>query len=53
MSIVQNFNDWRNYRRTVRELGSRSNRELHDMGIARWRVRDVARGYGFDRNEVR
>lgn len=53
MSIVRNFHDWRNYRRNLRHLSALPNRELNDMGIARWRVRDVARGMAFDRNEVR
>ena len=53
MGIVQNFNDWRRYRRTKLQLQSMPTRELNDMGIARWRVEDVARGRGFDPDEVR
>ena len=53
MGIVQSFADWRRYRRTVHQLRSMPTRELNDMGIARWRVEDVARGRGFDRSEVR
>ena len=46
------FQEWRTYRRTLNHLQSLSNRELNDMGIARWRVKDVARGRAFDRAEV-
>ena len=53
MGIVKNLRDWRRYRRTVNELRSMPTRNLNDMGIARWRVDDVARGRGFDPDEVR
>ena len=53
MGIVRNFQDWRRYRRTMNQLRGMSTRNLNDMGIARWRVEDVARGRGFDPNEVR
>ena len=53
MGIVRDFTEWRRYRRTLQQLRSQSDRNLHDMGIARWRVEDVARGEGYDRTEVR
>ena len=53
MGIAQDFRKWRRYRRTVNELRAMSTRNLNDMGIARWRVEDVARGHGFDPQEVR
>lgn len=43
---------WRTYRRTVRDLNDRSDRELRDMGIPRWRVRDVAAGKTVDPKEL-
>ena len=46
------YSQWRRYRRTLNELNAKSNRELHDMGIARWRVPEVAKGRAFDRREV-
>ena len=46
------YSQWRRYRRTLKELNAKSNRELHDMGIARWRVPEVAKGHAFDRAEV-
>lgn len=36
--------DYRLYRRTLAELEGLSNRELRDLGISRYSVRQVARG---------
>ncbi|MEZ5872115.1 MAG: DUF1127 domain-containing protein [Nitratireductor sp.] len=43
MNIIGKFNDWRSYRRTVRELSSLSTRELTDLGISRSDIPYVAR----------
>ena len=43
MDIVGKYRHWRNYRRTVNELSSLSNRELSDIGINRADIRNVAR----------
>lgn len=44
MNVIGSFRKWRNYRRTVSELSSLSNRELDDLGIARGDIPHVARG---------
>ena len=43
MNLIRNYRNWRRYRDTVNELGRLSNRELHDLGIARERHHTVAR----------
>ena len=35
MNMIGSFKKWRNYRRTVAELNSLTNRELDDLGISR------------------
>ena len=34
----------RKYRRTIAELRSHTDRQLADIGIARWQIREVAKG---------
>lgn len=43
MNLIRNYRNWRLYRETVTELNRLSNRELSDLGIARARIREVAR----------
>lgn len=43
MNIVGQYKNWRNYRSTVNELNSLSNRELSDIGIHRADIQFVAR----------
>ncbi|MCB1439807.1 MAG: DUF1127 domain-containing protein [Nitratireductor sp.] len=43
MDILGKYKNWREYRRTVNELSSLSNRELDDLGIARGQIPFVAR----------
>jgi uncharacterized protein YjiS (DUF1127 family) len=43
MNVARSFNNWRKYRQTVAELGRMSTRELHDLGIDRGEIRNVAR----------
>ena len=43
MNMIGSFRKWRNYRRTVTELSSLSNRELDDLGINRGDISLVAR----------
>jgi len=43
MNVARTFNNWRKYRQTVTELGRMSSRELHDLGIDRSEIRNVAR----------
>jgi len=43
MNVIGSFRKWRNYRRTVSELNSLSNRELDDLGINRGDINFVAR----------
>lgn len=44
MDMFNSYRKWRNYRRTVNELSSLSNRELDDLGITRGEIRSVASG---------
>jgi uncharacterized protein YjiS (DUF1127 family) len=43
MDIIGKINEWRSYRRTVRELSALSNRELNDLGINRADIPFIAR----------
>ncbi|HEY0121958.1 MAG TPA: DUF1127 domain-containing protein [Rhizobium sp.] len=43
MNVARSFNNWLKYRQTVAELGRMSTRELHDLGIGRSEIRNVAR----------
>lgn len=43
-AVVARFNEWRSYRRTVAELSSLTDRELHDIGITRADINAIARG---------
>jgi uncharacterized protein YjiS (DUF1127 family) len=43
MNVARSFNNWRKYRQTVAELGCMSTRELHDLGIDRGDIHNVAR----------
>jgi uncharacterized protein YjiS (DUF1127 family) len=43
MNVARSFNNWRKYRQTVTELGRMSTRELHNPGIDRSDIRNVAR----------
>jgi uncharacterized protein YjiS (DUF1127 family) len=43
MNVARSFNNWRKYRQTVSELGRMTTRELHDLGIDRGDIRNVAR----------
>jgi uncharacterized protein YjiS (DUF1127 family) len=43
MNVARSFNNWRKYRQTVAELGRMSTRELHDLGIDRGDIHNVAR----------
>jgi uncharacterized protein YjiS (DUF1127 family) len=42
-TITQKINAWRRYRDALRELSSLNNRELHDIGIDRSNIAEVAR----------
>ena len=52
MSLMKNLNDYRTYRRTVRDLNRLSNEQLADLGIPRWRVQAVAKGAPIDPRQV-
>ena len=43
MNVTRSFNNWRKYRQTLAELGRMSTRELHDLGIDRGDIRNVAK----------
>lgn len=42
-SLKTRFSAWLIYRRTVRELFALDRRELDDIGIAPWQIREIAR----------
>jgi uncharacterized protein YjiS (DUF1127 family) len=42
-SITEKVTAWRRYRAAVRELEQLSDRELHDLGITRYDIENVAR----------
>ena len=42
-TIAHKFSAWRRYRDALRELSSLNNRELHDIGIDRDNIAEVAR----------
>ena len=44
MNVIRSFNNWRNFRHTVRELNALTNRELDDLGINRGDIPFVAKG---------
>ncbi|MHA1547460.1 MAG: DUF1127 domain-containing protein [Alphaproteobacteria bacterium] len=41
--LVENYRNWRRARRTYDELSRLSARELADVGISRYEIREVAR----------
>ncbi len=43
MDVFGSYKMWRNYRRTVNELNSLTNRELNDLGINRGDIPFIAR----------
>ena len=43
MNMMRNYRNWRAYRETVNELGRLSNRQLHDLGMIRDEIKEVAR----------
>lgn len=43
MNIIENYRNWRRFRRTCDELGRLSERELSDLGISRYDIPRVAR----------
>jgi uncharacterized protein YjiS (DUF1127 family) len=43
MNVARSFDNWRKYRQTVSELGRMTNRELHDLGINRSEIRNIAK----------
>lgn len=44
MTLTSTIRAWRMRRRTEADLNRLTDRELHDAGISRWRVREIARG---------
>lgn len=43
MNLINDFQNWRRYRRTLHELQGLNDRELADLGIGRGDLRRVAR----------
>ena len=52
MSIMNTIRDWRTARRTRAELTRLSDRSLHDAGIPRWRIDEIASGSPVDPRQV-
>ena len=52
MTILSTIRTWRARRRTEAELRRLADRELHDAGIPRWRIAEVARGGAVDARQV-
>ena len=46
--MIKSLQDYRSYRRTLRDLRRMSDQQLEDIGVPRWRVRAVARGAQVD-----
>jgi uncharacterized protein YjiS (DUF1127 family) len=42
-TLKTRYSTWKRYSRTVSELRALSSRELEDLGIAPWQIKDVAR----------
>ena len=52
MTILNTLRSWQSHRRTEAELRRLGERELHDAGIPRWRIREIARGASIDPRQV-
>ena len=44
MNIAKKIADYARYQRTLRELNSLDNRQLHDLGITKGDIKSIARG---------
>lgn len=42
--MIETVRAWRRRRAVAAELGRLDDRTLHDAGIPRWRIADIARG---------
>ena len=52
MTLITSIRDWRQARRTANQLNRLDDRALHDAGIPRWRIREIARGEAVDPRQV-
>ena len=52
MSIVNAIRTLQAHRRARFELARLGDRELHDVGIPRWRIAEIARGARIDPRQV-
>ncbi len=43
MNLIKDYRNWRNYRRTVRELNNLSDGTLQDIGVDRFAIDAYAR----------
>ena len=53
MSALTNYRRWRARSRIARELRAKSDHQLIDMGVPRWRIDEIARGAPIDPKLVR
>ena len=52
MTLLSTIRTWQARRRTEAELARLADRELHDAGIPRWRIAEIARGGSIDARQV-
>ena len=48
MTLTRTLRDWNQSRRTANALRRLDDRSLHDAGIPRWRIDEIARGEPID-----
>ena len=53
MSVLTNYRRWRTRSRVARELRAKSDHQLIDMGVPRWRIDEIAQGAEIDPRLVR
>ena len=52
MTLTKTLRDWRRARRAATELRRLDDRVLHDAGIPRWRIDEIAKGAPIDPRQV-
>ena len=52
MTFTQSIRNWRRARRAATELRRLDDRVLHDAGIPRWRIDEIANGAPIDPRQV-
>ena len=52
MTILSTIRSWQAHRRAEADLARLADRDLHDAGIPRWRIAEIARGGAIDPRQV-